>query len=169
MLSLLSLFLVGCGEPDVYDMLEQMEKEELKRIKNMTEEERKAEEEKTAQIKAEEEAKYLAELEQAEWESEYADVIYYKISRYSSDGKFVDKDKYLLTPLSETKLQMYKFKNRGFNANLDSKSVIVNSAFLGGVPRGQFDIYAVVWTRDGRALEDMIRVKVAHLDISRGW
>lgn len=169
MLSLFSLFLVGCGELDVYDMLEIMEEEEKERIKNMTPEERKAEEDKAAQLKAEEEAEFLAELEQEEWESKHADLIYYRISRYSSDGKFVDNDRYSLTPISETKLQMQNFKNRGFNNDLDSKSLVVNSAFLGGEPRGKFDIYAVVWTHGGRALEDMIRVEVAYQDISRGW
>lgn len=169
MLFLMSLFLVGCGEPDVYDMLEKMKKEELERIENMTEEERKAEEEKVAQIKAEEEAKYLAELEQAKWEIEHTDMIYYSISRYSSDGKFVDPDRYVLRPLTETKLQMHKFENRGFNSYLDSKGIVVNSAFLGGTPRGKFDIYAVVWTSGGRELEDKVRVEVADLNISRGW
>lgn len=169
-LAVLSLFLVGCGEPDIWDLVEQAEKEEAKRLKNMTEEERKAEEEAEAQRKAEKEAERESRLAQLEWEEEHTDKIHYRISRYSADGVWVVEDKYLLSPMPDTdeKLERHSFSNRGYDPELD-KSIIVNSAFLGGVPSGKFDLYEIIWKKDGRAQEDVIRVEVAHEDFSRGW
>lgn len=175
MLLALCLCLVGCGEPDdVWELIEQEAKEEEKRLKKMSPEERQAyldeKEREQAQKRAEEEAERQARIEQLQWEEENTDKIHYRISRYSSDGKWVDYDQYLLSPMpeSDSKLERHRLSNRGFDPELD-KSIIVNSAFLGGVPRGQFDLYAIIWKKGGRTQEDVIRVEVAYQDISRGW
>ena len=166
-----SLFLVvciaGCGEPDVFDMLDKMREEERERVANLTPEEREVEELAREREIEEEKRVKEAEREQYLWELDNTDLIHYKISRYSSDGIYVDEGKYILTPLlDETHLDMRKLKNRGVNSE---SSLIVNDAFLGGSPNGKFDIYYIVWLAGGREPEDVVRVGVGYEDISRGW
>lgn len=129
---------------------------------NISQEEREVEE--LAKKKEEEEE----QKRKAEWELANTDQICYRVGRYSKDGKTVESGKYTLSPASGSKLKMHGLENKGFNSELDSKFLVVESSFFQGFPPGsQFDIYCVVWKKGSRT--EAVRVDIGHSDISRGW
>ncbi|OXL97082.1 hypothetical protein [Bacillus sp. KbaB1] len=138
---------------------------------HISQEERKAEE--LEKKKEEEEAQKRKEEweqmeKQKEWEKENTDEICYRVGRYSKDGKFVESGMYTLSPASAQKLNMHGLANRGFNPELDSKFLVVDSNFFQGFPpSSKFDIYCVVWKKGSRS--EAVRVDIGHSDISRGW
>jgi len=171
-LLLLTVILVGCGEPDVYDMMEKSNREEIERRLSMTQEERDAEDVAEQKAKEEEERqlaeKWKKEEEQKQWELDNTDEIYYRVSRYSPDKKYIEEGKYVLVPLSNSELEQHKFHNRGFSETLDNKAILVEFNFFdGGAPDSKFDIYRVIWKKGSRS--EALRAEIAHRDLSRGW
>ncbi|MDM5192330.1 hypothetical protein QUG02_04970 [Bacillus hominis] len=158
LIGFMSLFtvLTGCSDDSSYRLSqEEREAEEL---------EKKKEEEEAQKRKAE----WEQMEKQKEWEKENTDEICYRVGRYSKNGKTVDSGMYTLSPESGSKLKMHDLENRGFNKELDSKFLVVESSFFQGFPpSSKFDIYCVVWKKGSRS--EAIRVDIGHHDISRGW
>lgn len=167
-----TVILVGCGEPDVYDMMEKSNREEIERRLGMTQEERDAEDQAEQEAKEEEERqlaeKWKKEEEQKQWELDNTDEIYYKVSRYSPDKKFIEEGKFVLVPISKTTLEQHKFHNRGYSETLDNKAILVEFNFFDeGAPDSKFDIYRVIWKKGNRS--EALRAGIAYRSISRGW
>lgn len=153
--------LTGCGEKDVYDM---MRENEMNKTAAEIEAELKAEE----VAEQEREAEQKEKEEQIQWELENTDQIHYSINRYSENGKTIVGGKYTLIPVSSSKLETHKLKNRGYDRELDDQFLVVDRSFFGkSTPSGKFDIYYVVWEKGNR--ENAVRVGLGYRSISRGW
>lgn len=168
------VFLVGCGEKDVYDLMEEDRQREFERRQSLTQEERDAEDLAIQQEKEQKKREYEEEQKQREeqekWDLENTDLIYYDVSRYSANGKFIVEGKFYLTPTSTYKLEQHNFENRGYNNQFaeDVKGFVADASFFNGFPPdGKFDIYYVKWKKGSR--DEAISVGRAYRNISRGW